>query len=267
MVTRVTGKQESNKIREIAKTLDLAVSSLLIPQSLFYSDASGSENIGGDQSDAVTGSEGGDANASVRHPNTITYPENFFESAQAIAAHSHLRWLDLSREWIRRQQARIARVDWESRLPCVLGQRKSRLPLFTHKQQRILDKAREMDGVPDLSALLKGKLQLLSKKSTTVDPQGTSNSGVADTSGGGATNEAPPEESASLDATSEGSKAKKKKDRKKRSRGTAASSVDRGEGLAEGQEAALAGAAPDSQPKKRTKRSFCSDSGFQNPGI
>ncbi|KAF3486856.1 hypothetical protein F2Q69_00055358 [Brassica cretica] len=53
----------------------------------------------------------------------------------------------------------------------------------------------------------------------------------------------------------QGSKAKKKKDRKKRSRGTAASSVDRGEGLAEGQEAALAGAAPDSQPKKRTKRS------------
>ncbi|KAF3563676.1 hypothetical protein DY000_02012762 [Brassica cretica] len=45
----------------------------------------------------------------LRHPNTIAYPEKFFESAQAIAAHSHLRWPDLSREWIRRQQARIAR--------------------------------------------------------------------------------------------------------------------------------------------------------------
>ncbi|XP_033139728.1 meiosis-specific protein ASY2 [Brassica rapa] len=45
----------------------------------------------------------------VRHPNTIAYPEKFFESAQAIAAHSHLRWPDLSREWIRRQQARIVR--------------------------------------------------------------------------------------------------------------------------------------------------------------
>ncbi|KAG5400313.1 hypothetical protein IGI04_014920 [Brassica rapa subsp. trilocularis] len=33
----------------------------------------------------------------LRHPNTIAYPEN------------HLRWPDLSREWIRRQQARIAR--------------------------------------------------------------------------------------------------------------------------------------------------------------
>ncbi|KAH0884107.1 hypothetical protein HID58_060203, partial [Brassica napus] len=68
----------------------------------------------------------------------------------------------------------------DSRLPCVLGPRKSRLPLFTRKQQRLLDKAREMDGVPDLSALLKGKLQLLTKKSTTVDPQGPSNSGVED---------------------------------------------------------------------------------------
>ncbi|KAF3594702.1 hypothetical protein DY000_02024554 [Brassica cretica] len=265
------------------------------------SDASGSEDRGGDQSDVVTGSECGDANASVRHPNTIAYPEKFLESAQAIAADSHLRWPDLSREWIRRQQARIARVDWESRLPCVHGPRKSRLPLFTRKLQRLLDKAREMDGVSDLSALLKGKLQLLSKKSTTVDPQGPSNSGVdvtsegggtsregaskegasreggpiavhhgggAETSSsgpkkkkkskktkGGATDEAPPKESASLDATSEGSKAKKKKDGRKRSRGGAASSVDRGEGLAEGQEAVLVAAAPDGHPKKRTKRS------------
>ncbi|KAF3549700.1 hypothetical protein DY000_02006870 [Brassica cretica] len=225
----------------------------------------------------------------------------FFESAQAIAAHSQLRWPDLSREWIRRQQARIARVDWESRLPCVLGPRKSRLPLFTRKQQRLLDRAREMDGVPDLSALLKGKLQLLTKKSTTVDPQGPSNSGVDVTSEGGgtsregaskegasreegpiaidqggraetsasgpkkkkntkrtkvgATDEVPPEESASLDATSEGSKAKKKKDGRKRSRGGEASSGDRGEGLAEGHEAVLVGAASDGHPRKRTKRS------------
>ncbi|KAF2562747.1 hypothetical protein F2Q70_00017187 [Brassica cretica] len=32
----------------------------------------------------------------LRHPNTIAYPEKFFESAQAIATHSHLRWPDLS---------------------------------------------------------------------------------------------------------------------------------------------------------------------------
>ncbi|KAF2543022.1 hypothetical protein F2Q68_00030558 [Brassica cretica] len=103
-----------------------------------------------------------------RHPNTIAYPEKFFESAQAIAAHSHLRWPDLSREWIRRQQARIARVDWELRLPVVLGPRKSRLSLFTRKQQKLLNKAREMEGVLDLSALLKGQLQMLSTKSSSA---------------------------------------------------------------------------------------------------
>ncbi|XP_009124798.1 uncharacterized protein LOC103849824 [Brassica rapa] len=104
----------------------------------------------------------------VRHPNTIAYPEKFFESAQLIATHSHLRWPDLSREWIRRQQARIARVDWESRIPCVLGPRKSRLSLFTRKQQKLLNKARKMEGIPDLSALLKGKLQMLSSKSSSA---------------------------------------------------------------------------------------------------
>ncbi|KAF3556442.1 hypothetical protein F2Q69_00014356 [Brassica cretica] len=76
----------------------------------------------------------GNVFGSFRHPNTIAYPEKFFESAQAVVAHSHIRWPDLSREWIRRQQARIAIVDWESRLPCVLGPRKLRLPLFTRKQ-------------------------------------------------------------------------------------------------------------------------------------
>ncbi|KAF2549185.1 hypothetical protein F2Q70_00020293 [Brassica cretica] len=198
----------------------------------------------------------------VCHPNTIAYPEKFFERAQVIAANSHLRWPDLSREWIRRQQGRIARVDWESRLPCVLGPRKSRLPLFTRKQQRLLDKAREMDGVPDLSALLKGKLQLLSKKSTTVDPQGPSNSGGDGASeGGGTFREGASKEGASREGpllqSIKGSERRLllQKDGKKRSCGGAASSVDRDEGLAEGQEDALVGAAPDGRPKKRTKRS------------
>ncbi|KAG2311460.1 hypothetical protein Bca4012_025929 [Brassica carinata] len=79
-----------------------------------------------------------------------------------------------------RQQARIAKVYWKSRQPLVLGPRKSRLSLFTRKQQKLLNKAREMSGVPDVSALLKGKLQLLSKKSV---PEGASaGSGGADTS-------------------------------------------------------------------------------------
>ncbi|KAH0901993.1 hypothetical protein HID58_041496 [Brassica napus] len=121
-------------------------------------------------------------------------------------------------------------IDWESRLPCVLGPRKSRLPLFTRKQQRLLDKAIEMDGVPDLSALLKGKLQLLTKKSTTVDPQGPSDSGVDVTSeGGGASREEASREGASREegpiATDQGGTAetsasgpKKKKKKTKRTK-------------------------------------------------
>ena len=58
----------------------------------------------------------------------------------------------------------------------MLGPRKSRLSLFTRKQQELLDEARKMDGVPDLSALLKGKLQLLSKKSIPADVQGSTSS-------------------------------------------------------------------------------------------
>ncbi|KAF3520849.1 hypothetical protein DY000_02060806 [Brassica cretica] len=258
------------------------------------SDVSGSEDGGRDQGDTATGSERGDTDESgrsptpsrqvrkrvcfdhidcrptiyhpggifeelVRHPNTIAYPEKFFESAQAIAAHSHLRWPDLSREWIRRQQARIARVDWESRLPCVPGPRKSRLPLFTRKQQRLLDKAREMGGVPDLSALWWNLPRRASKEGAFREegPIAIDQGGRAETSASGpkkkkktkrtkvgATDEVPLEESASLDATFEGLKAKKKKDGRKRSRGGA-----------EGQETVLVGAASDGHPRKRTKRS------------
>ncbi|KAF3547983.1 hypothetical protein DY000_02008802 [Brassica cretica] len=262
------------------------------------SDVSGSEDKGRNQGNTATGSERGDTDESDRSPTPL---RQFVIRIRSPTPRSFSKVLkrsrrivifvgDPSREWIRRQQARIARVNWESRLPCVLSPRKSRLPLFTRKQQRLLDKAREMDGVPDLGALLKGKLQLLTKNSTTVDPQGPSNSGVDVTSEGGgtsregaskegasreegpnatdqggtaetsasgpkkkkktkrtkvgATDEVPPEESASLDATSEGSKAKKKKDGRKRSRGGA-----------EGQEAVLVGATSDGHPRKRTKRS------------
>ncbi|KAL0741801.1 hypothetical protein Bca4012_083314 [Brassica carinata] len=56
------------------------------------------------------------------------------------------------------------------RLPLIVGPRKTRLSLFTRKQQKLLKKAREMSGTPDLSALLKGKLQLLKKSATTGSP-------------------------------------------------------------------------------------------------
>ncbi|KAH0902957.1 hypothetical protein HID58_042460, partial [Brassica napus] len=254
--------------------------------------------------DTATGSEHGDADESDRSPTplrqvrkrvcfdqidcrpTIYHPGGIFEKLAPLPP-------GLLRDPRAQSWGNVfgsSASHHTSRLPCVLGPRKSRLPLFTRKQQRLLDKAIEMDGVLDLSALLKGKLQLLTKKSTTVDPQGPSNSGVDVTSEGGgtsregasregasreegpiatdqggtaetsasgpkkkkktkrtkvgATDEVPPEESAPLDATSEGSKSKKKKDGRKRSRGGA-----------EGQEAVLVGAALDGHPRKRTKRS------------
>ncbi|KAH0885319.1 hypothetical protein HID58_061415 [Brassica napus] len=124
-------------------------------------------------------------------------------------------------------------VDWESRLPCVLGLRASKEGASRKEGPIAIDQG---GGAQTSSSGPKKKKK---SKKTKV----------------GATDEAPPEESASLDATSEGSKAKKKKDGRKRSRGGEASSANRGEGLAEGQEPVLEGAAPDGHPKKRTKRS------------
>ncbi|KAG2329931.1 hypothetical protein Bca52824_001111 [Brassica carinata] len=180
-----------------------------------------------------------------RHPNTIAYPENFFESAQIIATHSHLRWPDLSREWIHRQQARIARVDWESKQPLILGPRKSRLNFFTRKQQKILKKAREMDGTPDLSALLKGKLQLL-KKSTT---EATS----ANPTGGDISQEV--DRSYPIDQTVDpdppGSKPKKKSQKKKKSK----EAPFEGDAAPGGKVAIFEGSTDDSSlKKKKTKK-------------
>ncbi|KAH0892886.1 hypothetical protein HID58_055315 [Brassica napus] len=213
----------------------------------------------------------------------------------AIAAHSHLCWPDLSREWIRRQEARIARVDWESRLPVVLGPCKSRLSLFTRKQQKLLDEARKMDEVPDLSALLKGKLQLLSKKLIPADVQGSTSSDAGRASKEGAsclvnkdvgaeppasspkkkkkikksrrkaTEELPLEEIASLDENSEGLEARKEERGRKRPYEGATSSVDHGEAPAVGREGSTGGsvesdrskaALKDRPRKKKTKGSI-----------
>ncbi|XP_056844384.1 meiosis-specific protein ASY2-like isoform X2 [Raphanus sativus] len=102
----------------------------------------------------------------VRHPNTIAYPEKFFEHAQAIATLSHRRWPDLSADWIRRCQERVAKEVWRSRLPCVVVPGKKRLSLFTRKQQTLVNKAKKMRQTPDLSAILKGQMRSLGKKKT-----------------------------------------------------------------------------------------------------
>ena len=137
------------------------------------------------------------------------------------------------------------------------------MSLFTRKQQKLLDEPRKMDGVPDLSALLKGKLQLLSKKSTPANVQASTSSDGDRASKEGApdlvdegigaepptsspkkkkkksrkskrrvTEELTLEEIDSLDETSEGLEARKEKGGRKRPYEGATSSVDHGEASA-----------------------------------
>ncbi|KAF2599329.1 hypothetical protein F2Q68_00011181 [Brassica cretica] len=152
-------------------------------------------------------------------------------------------------------------VDWESRLPVVLGPRKSRMSLFTRKQQKLLDEARKMDGVPDLRALLKGKLQLLSKKSTPANVQGSTSS-----DGDRASKERAPDlVNEGVGAELSASSPKKKKKRRKRPYEGATSSVDHGEAPAVGREGAAedpvetnpSEGVPEDRPrKKKNKRSI-----------
>ncbi|KAH0880097.1 hypothetical protein HID58_067491 [Brassica napus] len=149
-----------------------------------------------------------------------------------------------------------------------------------------------MDGVPDLSALLRGKLQLLSKKSIPADVQGSTSSDAGRASKEGApglvnkdvgaeppasspkkkkkskksrrkaTEELPLEEIASLDETSKGLEARKEKRGRKRPYEGATSSVDHGEAPAVGREGATGGsvesdrseAAPEDRPRKKKKK-------------
>ena len=149
-----------------------------------------------------------------------------------------------------------------------------------------------MDGVPDLSALLKGKLQLLSKKSIPADAQGSTSSDAGRASKEGApvlvdkdvgaeppasspkkkkkskkpkrkaTEELPLEEIASLDETSKGLEARKGARGRKRPYERATSSIDHGEAPTVGREGAKRGsiesdrseAAPEDRPRKKKKK-------------
>ncbi|XP_013669200.1 uncharacterized abhydrolase domain-containing protein DDB_G0269086-like [Brassica napus] len=152
-----------------------------------------------------------------------------------------------------------------------------------------------MDEVPDLSALLKGKLQLLSKKLIPADVQGSTSSDAGRASKEGAsclvnkdvgaeppasspkkkkkikksrrkaTEELPLEEIASLDENSEGLEARKEERGRKRPYEGATSSVDHGEAPAVGREGSTGGsvesdrskaALKDRPRKKKTKGSI-----------
>ncbi|KAH0917013.1 hypothetical protein HID58_024673, partial [Brassica napus] len=220
----------------------------------------------------------------------IYHPGGIFEELPSLPPEA---WPDLSREWIRRQQARIARVDWESRLPCVLGPRKSRLSLFTRKQQKLLNRARKMEGVPDLSALLKGKLQMLS---TTPSSAGASEARPVPVDGDA--NSEPPAQSSPKKKTNKANKAKardrsvplevapssanvtevaakkkKKKGSKKRSREEASvedretSAAVRDDDAERDDPADSTRGSPEERPKKKSKKKAAEDDGTSAPEI
>ncbi|KAF2546214.1 hypothetical protein F2Q70_00022483 [Brassica cretica] len=186
----------------------------------------------------------------------------------------------------------LAVVDWESRLPVVLGPCKSRLSLFTRKQQKLLNKATDMEGVPDLSALLKGKLQMLSTKSSSagvsnirpslvegdanVEPSaqnptkkvaGKADKRIAEGEQSASLEESVPLEEAlsSADAPKVSKKKKKKKDGKKRPREDP--SIDQNEASTVVREFNMGGpaqtgstkASSEERPKKRAKKKSVED--------
>lgn len=98
---------------------------------------------------------------------------------------------------------------WLSDLVPIVVPKKRRLSLFTRKQQGLLNKARKMNGVADLSALLKGKLELLAAGQNVASGEIPSDAQPTD----------PPEGTSDPVVATEPSKKKKgKKSGKKRSR-------------------------------------------------
>ncbi|KAG2250678.1 hypothetical protein Bca52824_080814 [Brassica carinata] len=106
-----------------------------------------------------------------------------------------------------------------------------------------------MEGVPDLSALLKGRLQLLSKKSAPVDPSETTNSG-----GAGASRDRGASKEGASNSNDEGvsvepsapSPKKKNKDKETMEKPVDEASPD--------EETATDDAVPVERPKKKTKK-------------
>ncbi|KAG2288358.1 hypothetical protein Bca52824_047962 [Brassica carinata] len=84
--------------------------------------------------------------------------------ARAVVSRVQVSWKDITIERIRRVLDRISRKDWRSDL----------LPLIT---QKIINAAREMKELPDLSALIKKKLSE-AKKASSATPSETTLSGT-----------------------------------------------------------------------------------------
>ncbi|KAG2287997.1 hypothetical protein Bca4012_031150 [Brassica carinata] len=83
----------------------------------------------------------------VDHPDMASYPEDFVSDARVVVSRVQVR-------------------DWRSDLPPLITGNKRRFSIFSSDEKKIINAAREMRELPDLSALIKKKLSGAKKASS-----------------------------------------------------------------------------------------------------
>ncbi|KAG2270467.1 hypothetical protein Bca52824_065022 [Brassica carinata] len=94
------------------------------------------------------------------HLTSRDYPEDFLTSARAAAGLALEHWGNISWERVHRSIDRISRKDWNSSYPLSADKTKRRISLFTKEEQKRINEARKMRGLPDLSAMMTVELNL-----------------------------------------------------------------------------------------------------------
>ncbi|KAG2306745.1 hypothetical protein Bca52824_026493 [Brassica carinata] len=95
----------------------------------------------------------------VGHPNLAAYPEDWLQRSRTIATQRLDHWRNFTYDRIRRSIRQITNQDWISEpVPHINPDRKKRLSIFSPAEQKIVNQARTMRALPDLSILLAGKL-------------------------------------------------------------------------------------------------------------
>ncbi|XP_048599761.1 meiosis-specific protein ASY2-like [Brassica napus] len=94
------------------------------------------------------------------HPTSRYYPEDFLTSAHTVAGLAQEHWGNISLERVYRSIDRISRKDWNSSYPLSANKTKRRISLFTKEEQKRINEARKMRGLPDLSAIMTVELNL-----------------------------------------------------------------------------------------------------------
>ncbi|KAG2288512.1 hypothetical protein Bca52824_048116 [Brassica carinata] len=115
--------------------------------------------------------------ARLDHPDTASYPEDFVSDARAVVSRVQVSWKDITIERIRRVLDRISRKDWRSDLLPLITGNKRQFSIFSSAEKKIINAAREMKELPDLSALIKKKLSE-AKKASSATPSETTLSGT-----------------------------------------------------------------------------------------